>query len=246
MKSIAVIPSRYESSRFAGKPLANICGKPMIQHVYEAAMRAHVVDQVVVATDDARIVQTVEDFGGRVMLTDAGHRSGTDRTLEAARQLGLSQRDIVINVQGDQPLMDPRCLDQVAAPLLEEPDLGMSTLAFEIVDPEEYTGAKDVKVVLDRQSNALYFSRAPIPYDRDGSEGFKSYKHLGIYAYRFDFLGIFSSLPTGYLEDLEKLEQLRALEFGHPIRVVVTPFDSPEVDLPTDIARIEALIGSSP
>jgi 3-deoxy-manno-octulosonate cytidylyltransferase (CMP-KDO synthetase) len=245
MKTVAVIPSRYESSRFAGKPLADICGKPMIQHVFEAAMRAEVIDQVVVATDDARIVDAVKDFGGTVLLTDTRHRSGTDRTLEAARQLGLSQGDIVINVQGDQPLIDPRCLDQVAAPLLDEPELGMSTLAFEIVDPAEYTGAKDVKVVLDRQSNALYFSRAPIPHDRDGSNTFKSYKHLGIYAYRFDFLEIFSSLPTGHLENLEKLEQLRALEFGHPIRVVVTPFDSPEVDLPEDIDRIEALLGSS-
>jgi 3-deoxy-manno-octulosonate cytidylyltransferase (CMP-KDO synthetase) len=245
MKTVAVIPSRYESSRFAGKPLADICGKPMIQHVFEAAMRAEVIDQVVVATDDVRIVDAVKDFGGTVLLTDTRHRSGTDRTLEAARQLGLSQGDIVINVQGDQPLIDPRCLDQVAAPLLDEPELGMSTLAFEIVDPAEYTGAKDVKVVLDRQSNALYFSRAPIPHDRDGSNTFKSYKHLGIYAYRFDFLEIFSSLPTGHLENLEKLEQLRALEFGHPIRVVVTPFDSPEVDLPEDIDRIEALLGSS-
>ena len=242
MTSVAVIPSRYASSRFDGKPLAQICGKPMIQHVYESATRATAIDQVVVATDDARIYDAVQHFGGQAMMTSERHRSGTDRTLEAARQLALTDQDIVINVQGDQPLMDPRCLDQVTAPLIQDPDLEMSTLAFEILDPEEYTGTKDVKVVMDHAGDALYFSRAPIPHDRDGCETFRSFKHLGIYAYRYRFLEVFSELPTGYLEHLEKLEQLRALEFGHRIRVVVTSYDSPEVDLPADIQRIEQLL----
>lgn len=245
MASVAVIPSRYESSRFAGKPLADICGKPMIQHVYDAAIRSQSIDRVVVATDDRRIYDAVIDFGGQALMTSERHRSGTDRTLEAARHLKLSGQDIVINVQGDQPLMDPRCLDQVIAPLEQEPGLGMSTLAFPIVDPVEYTGPKDVKVVMNRKGDALYFSRAPIPHDRDGSDQFNSYKHLGIYAYRYHFLEVFSKLETGYLESLEKLEQLRALEHGHPIRVVITQYDSPEVDLPEDIHRIETLLTES-
>ena len=242
MKSIAVIPSRYESSRFSGKPLADICGKPMIQHVYEAAIRAQKIDQVVVATDDARILEAVHRFGGQALMTSQAHRSGTDRAAEAAQQLELSNQDVVINVQGDQPLMDPYCLDQVVAPLEQDATLEMSTLAFPIVDPSEYSNPKDVKVVLDHQHNALYFSRAPIPHDRDGTKELQSYKHLGIYAYRFEFLKFFSTLPTGTLEDLEKLEQLRALEYGHPIRVVITEYDSPEVDLPEDIQRIEKLL----
>jgi 3-deoxy-manno-octulosonate cytidylyltransferase (CMP-KDO synthetase) len=245
MTSVAVIPSRYESSRFAGKPLADICGKPMIQHVYEAVIRSKAIDYAVVATDDRRIYDAVIDFGGQALMTSERHRSGTDRTLEAARHLKLSGRDIVINVQGDQPMMDPRCLDQVIAPLEQAPGLEMSTLAFPIVDPVEYTGAKDVKIVMNQKGDALYFSRAPIPHDRDGSDEFKSYKHLGIYAYRYHFLEVFSKLETGYLENLEKLEQLRALEHGHTIRVVITPYDSPEVDLPEDIHRIETLLSDS-
>jgi 3-deoxy-manno-octulosonate cytidylyltransferase (CMP-KDO synthetase) len=242
MTSVAVIPSRYESSRFAGKPLADICGRPMIQHVYDAAIRSKAIDQVVVATDDRRIHDAVIDFGGAALMTSEKHRSGTDRTLEAARHLNLSDRDIVVNVQGDQPMIHPRCLGQVIAPLEQDPGLGMSTLAYLISDPAEYAGAKDVKVVMNREGDALYFSRAPIPHDRDGSERFKSYKHLGIYAYRYHFLEVFSKLRTGYLESLEKLEQLRALEYGYTIRVVVTPYDSPEVDLPEDIHRIETLL----
>ena len=242
MKSIAVIPARYESSRFSGKPLADIGGKPMIQHVYEAAIRAQKIDQVVVATDDGRILDAVHRFGGQALMTSQTHRSGTDRAAEAAQQLELSGQDVVINVQGDQPLMDPSCLDQVVAPLEQDATLEMSTLAFRIIDPLEYTNPKDVKVVLDHQHNALYFSRAPIPHDRDGSKELHSYKHLGIYAYRCEFLTTFSKLPIGPLEDLEKLEQLRALEYGHPIRVVITEYDSPEVDLPEDIQRIEKLL----
>jgi 3-deoxy-manno-octulosonate cytidylyltransferase (CMP-KDO synthetase) len=242
MQAIAIIPSRYGSTRFEGKPLALICGKPMIQHVYEAASRAAHVDGVVVATDDRRIYDAVESFGGRVAMTSDDLRSGTDRTAEAARQLGLTADDIVINVQGDQPLIDAHCLDEVVAPLMSDPALGMSTLAFRIVNPKEYTDPKDVKVVMDEQGDALYFSRAPIPCVRDEGEPFDSYKHLGVYAYRCSFLEIFLNLPMGRLEVIEKLEQLRALEYGHRVRVVVTAYDSPEVDLPADIIRIEKLL----
>jgi 3-deoxy-manno-octulosonate cytidylyltransferase (CMP-KDO synthetase) len=242
MKAIAIIPSRYGSTRFEGKPLASICGKAMIQHVYEAASRADHIDGVVVATDDQRIFDVVVNFGGRAIMTSGDHRSGTDRAAEAARHLELTPEDIVINVQGDQPLIDPRCLDEVVAPLIAEPALGMSTLAFRIVNPKEYTDPKDVKVVMDGQGDALYFSRAPIPCGRDKDEPFDSHKHLGVYAYRCSFLEIFRNLPMGRLEVIEKLEQLRALEYGHRVRVVVTAFDSPEVDLPADIVWIEQLM----
>jgi 3-deoxy-manno-octulosonate cytidylyltransferase (CMP-KDO synthetase) len=184
----------------------------------------------------------VKQFGGEAVMTSETLRSGTDRVAEAAERLGLEMDDIIVNVQGDQPLMDPRCLDDVVAPLTADSALGICTLAFRIVDPREYDDPKDVKVVMDHRGDALYFSRAPLPFARDDGETFDSYKHLGVYAYRRRFLEIFRNLPTGRLESIEKLEQLRALEFGHRINVVVTPYDSPEVDLPSDIRRIERLI----
>ncbi len=242
MKVVAIIPSRFGSTRFEGKPLALICGKAMIQHVYESACRAAHMDQVTVATDDNRICMAVEKFGGQAIMTSADQRSGTDRVAEAAQKLGLALEDIVINVQGDQPLLDPRCLDEVVSPLISDHELGMSTLAYCIVNPDEYTNPKDVKVVMDAQGNALYFSRACIPFGRDEGQRFDNYKHLGVYAYRRRYLEIFRNLPTGRLEAIEKLEQLRALEYGHRVRVVVTSYDSPEVDLPSDIPRIEELI----
>jgi 3-deoxy-manno-octulosonate cytidylyltransferase (CMP-KDO synthetase) len=242
MKSVVIIPCRYGSTRFEGKPLALICGKPMVQHVYEAASRADYVDRVVVATDDQRILSAVTRFGGQGVMTSAEQRSGTDRAAEAAGKIGLSPEDIIINVQGDQPLVDPRCLNAVAEPLVADEGLEMSTLAYRIVDPQEYTNPKDVKVVMDDKGRALYFSRACIPYARDEGEKFDTYKHLGIYAYRRRFLDFFSQWPTGYLERVEKLEQLRALEHGACIKVVVTPYDSPEVDLPSDVLRIEKLM----
>jgi 3-deoxy-manno-octulosonate cytidylyltransferase (CMP-KDO synthetase) len=181
----------------------------------------------------------VTRLGCRAVMTGEKNRSGTDRVAEAADQMGLQPDDIIINVQGDQPLIDPRCLDAVAAPLLKDPGESMSTLAFKIVNPEEITNPKDVKVVFDHQARALYFSRSPIPCARDAFEVFDTFKHLGVYAYTRRFLDIFRNLPEGNLERIEKLEQLRALEYGYTIRVVVTPYDSPEVDIPADIARIE-------
>lgn len=242
MRIVAIIPARYGSTRFEGKPLAPIAGKPMIQHVYESAARAQRVSEVVVATDDERIADAVGRFGGRVRMTSAENRSGTDRVAEVAEQMSLAADDIVINVQGDQPLVRSECFDAVVAPLLADAELGMSTLAFVIRDWQEYTNPKDCKVVMDRNHNALYFSRAAIPFDRDGLPDMQAFKHLGVYAYTRRFLDIFRELPTGRLEQLEKLEQLRALEYGHAIKVVVTPHDSPEVDLPEDIARIERML----
>lgn len=242
MKTVVIIPSRYGSTRFDGKPLARIDGRAMIERVYQNACAAKRVTDVVVATDDQRIVAAVENFGGRAVLTSADNRSGTDRVGEAAEKLGLAATDVVVNVQGDQPLIDPRCLDAVIEPLVSDPGLGMTTLAFAIVRKEEITDPKDVKVTFDRDGFALYFSRSTIPYDRDGDIAFETYKHLGVYAYTRRFLDLFRKLPEGMLERIEKLEQLRVLEHGHRIKVIITEYDSPEVDLPSDIPRIEQLL----
>jgi 3-deoxy-manno-octulosonate cytidylyltransferase (CMP-KDO synthetase) len=243
VKVVAVIPSRYDSSRFEGKPLARILDRPMIQWVYERSARADLgLSAVVVATDDIRIYEAVQAFGGQAMMTSAENRSGTDRVAEAAVKLGLSLDDIVINVQGDQPLLNPGCIRQLVEPFFSEPGVEMSTLAFCIQDKSEITNPKDVKVTFDSNGYALYFSRSPIPYGRDGALTFDVYKHLGFYAYRRRFLEMFRTLPEGRLEQIEKLEQLRALEFGYRIKVVVTPYDSPEVDLPEDIVRIEKIL----
>ncbi len=239
MKTIVIIPARYKSSRFEGKPLAVIGGKPMIRRVYERSAEAKNVSDVVVATDDQRIMDVVLGFGGRAVMTSDKNRSGTDRAGEAAGILGMAPEDIIINVQGDQPLVNPQCLDQLIKPFSTEKDVEMSTLAFKIRDPKEITNPKDVKLVFDRLGRALYFSRAPIPFGRDVGERFDTYKHLGVYAYTRRFLDKFRSLPEGTLERIEKLEQLRVLEHGYQIRVVVTEYDSPEVDLPDDILKIE-------
>lgn len=242
MKTVAVIPARYGSTRFKGKPLALIAGRSMIERVYCSVSQSRSVNEVIVATDDQRIVAAVERFGGKAAMTSDRHRSGTDRVNEVAEQLGLARDDILINVQGDQPLVQSACFDEVVRPLVEDPELGMSTLAIRISNEREYHDPKDCKVTLDQRGFALYFSRAPIPFVRDPGDPLICYKHLGIYAYRRSFLALFSQLDSGPLETTEKLEQLRALEHGHPIKVVLTRFDSPEVDLPRDIARIEKLL----
>ena len=242
MKIAAIIPSRYGSTRFVGKPLAPLLGKPMIQWTYEQARKAPRVTDVVVATDDERIMRAVKGFGGEAVMTSAENRSGTDRVAEAAEKMGLAGEDIVINVQGDQPALCPQSLDEVVAPFQKNPELGMSTLAYKIRNKNEITDPKDCKVIFDKNGYALYFSRSPIPCARDAATVFDTYKHLGVYAYTRHFLEVFRKLPTGTLEDIEKLEQIRALEHGHKIMTVVTDYDSPEVDLPGDIPRVEQYI----
>lgn len=244
MKIAAIIPSRYGSTRFDGKPLALILGKPMIQWTYEQARKAARVTDVVVATDDERIIRAVKGFGGEAVMTSAANRSGTDRVAEAAEKMGLADEDIVINVQGDQPALCPISLDEVVAPFQKNPELGMSTLAYKIRNINEITDPKDCKVTFDKNGYALYFSRSPIPCARNAGTVIDTYKHLGVYAYTRHFLEVFRKLPTGTLEDIEKLEQIRALEHGHKIMTVVTDYDSPEVDLPGDIPRIEKYIES--
>jgi len=236
---IAIIPSRYGSSRLQGKPLMPIAGRPMIQRVYEQAQKSAVVTDVWVATDDPRIVRAVASFGGNAVMTSDTCRSGTDRVAETAGILELAPDDIVINIQGDQPVFDPRCLDDLISPFDRDPEAAMTTLAFKIVDPREITDPKDVKVVFDRRGRALYFSRAQIPFPRDAGTDTDYFKHLGFYAFKKSFLDHFVTLPTSRCEGVEKLEQLRALEHGFPIQVTVTAFDSPEIDLPEDILRVE-------
>ena len=243
-KVIAIIPARYQSNRFEGKPLAEINGKPMIWHVVERAMQVEMLSMVVVATDDERIAGVVRSFGGRVVITSPEHVSGTDRLAEAVELLDIAEHDVVVNIQGDQPLFPPEVISQVARPLLDDPALHMSTLIYRIIRPEEITDPNHVKTVFDCHHNALYFSRSPIPFQRNPGEDNTPtyYKHLGFYGYRKGFLLTFVGLPEGEWERFEKLEQLRALEYGYTIRVVETEHDSIEVDTPADARRVEEIM----
>ena len=237
---VAIVPARYESNRFRGKPLATIAGKPMIQHVVERAHRVALLSRVIVATDDMRIANCVTSFGGEYVMTRNDHVSGSDRLAEAAELIGLGDDDIVVNIQGDQPLFPPQVVEQVARPMLDEPDLPMSTLIYQIIRPEEINDPNHVKTVFDHNHYALYFSRAPIPFQRNPNEAVTPtyYKHLGFYAYRKKFLTTFVRLPEGEWERHEKLEQLRALEYGYRIKVILTEHDSIEVDTPEDLLRV--------
>ena len=242
MDIVAIIPCRYGSKRFEGKPLIPILGKPMIQWVYERARKAEILSGVVVATDDDRILRCVEGFGGRVLMTARTHRSGSDRAAEAAGKLDLQDADIVLNIQGDQPALPPQSLFEVVSPLMEVSGLVMSTLIYKIRDPSEITDPNCVKCVFDKEGFALYFSRSPIPFNRDSLKQVDMFKHLGIYAFRKHFLDRFTSLPQGRLEAIEKLEQLRALEHGFRIKGVETAYDSKAVDTPSDIRKLEAVL----
>jgi 3-deoxy-manno-octulosonate cytidylyltransferase (CMP-KDO synthetase) len=242
MNIVCIIPSRYESSRFPGKPLADLCGKPMIQHVYERVLRCARVSQAAVATDDERIYRAVTGFGGQAIMTASVHRSGTDRIAEAVSHMDLHHDDIVVNIQGDQPLFEPAQIDEVVQPLLDDPAIPMSTLIYRIVRDEEILHPNAVKTVFDHDGFALYFSRATIPFVRDRGKRADYFKHHGIYAYRRHFLDTFVRLPEGVLERLESLEQLRALEFGHKIKVIVTVHDSVEVDTPQELERVKEIL----
>ena len=244
---VAIIPARYHSNRFEGKPLALINGKPMIQHVVERAQTVKMLSRVVVATDDQRIADCVADFGGEYVITRSDHVSGSDRLAEAAELLDITEHDIVVNIQGDQPLFNAEVIEQVAKPLLDDPSLPMATLIYKIIRPEEIDDPNHVKTVFDHENNALYFSRAPVPFQRNPEDDIAPtyYKHLGFYAYRKGFLLTFVALPEGEWERFEKLEQLRALEYGYRIKVILTKHDSIEVDTPEDLRRVEIFINST-
>ncbi|MEO0453789.1 MAG: 3-deoxy-manno-octulosonate cytidylyltransferase [Verrucomicrobiota bacterium] len=232
---VAVIPARFGSTRFPGKILAQIAGKPMIQHVWQRISEATTINQIIIATDDQRIEKAALDFGAQVVMTDPAAPSGTDRVAEAVGQISA---DWIINVQGDEPLIDPGVLDDFVRGLGDFP---MATLARQRFDQEGFQDPNQVKVVFNDQEGALYFSRAPVPCDRDGKGG-PWWHHLGIYAYRPEALMRLVALPPSSLEKLECLEQLRALENGIAIQVMPTTFESIGVDTPEDIARVEALL----
>ena len=243
LRVLAAIPARYTSTRFPGKALAQLAGRPLIEHVYRRAAAAPGVDRVVVATDDARIVQAVEAFGGEARLTRADHRSGSDRLAELVESI---ECDLVVNVQGDEPLLDSRALAQALAPFSTDAALQVSTLMTRIRDPETLFSLHAVKVRTDARGFAVSFTRAPdppLPGDAEVDLEVQPYfKHLGLYVYRRDVLLRFAQLPPTPREEREKLEQLRLLEHGIPIRVVETEYDSVGVDTPDDLARAEAAL----
>lgn len=241
MKVYVYIPARYASTRLPGKPLVDICGKTMIEHVYDRAKEAKHVEDVIIATDDDLIMEAVKAFGGKAVMTGE-HTSGTDRIAEAAKIEGGPDTDIIVNLQGDEPLIDPRAIEDVAGLLLEDETCNMATLATEIKTNEELNDPNIVKVVLDKDMHALYFSRSPIPHARDKKHEFTALKHLGIYAYRRDFLYEFSTLNETVLERTEKLEQLRVLENGFKIKVAVADILCEAVDTEEDLKRVKKMM----
>jgi 3-deoxy-manno-octulosonate cytidylyltransferase (CMP-KDO synthetase) len=233
---LGVIPARFASVRFPGKALATLAGKPIIQHVYERSVQARYLTDVIIATDDERIYDAGRSFGARVKMTRSDHASGTDRVAEAASS---DMASIVVNIQGDEPLIDPAAIDAAVLALIDNPDVPMATLKKRIENDDEIPNPNVVKVVTDREGNALYFSRWPLPFDR--GESAVRYKHIGLYVYRRDFLLGYSQLPVGPLEQAERLEQLRALENGYRIRVMETEYESLGVDTPEDLDTVARL-----
>jgi 3-deoxy-manno-octulosonate cytidylyltransferase (CMP-KDO synthetase) len=247
-KILAVIPARFASSRFPGKALARLDSRTMLEHVHERVCMARYPTSVLVATDDPRIEQEARRFGARVRITRDDHVSGTDRVAEVAS--AFPDFDLVVNIQGDEPLIDPAAIDSALMPLMEEPAIAMGTLKKRIEDASEVTNPNVVKVVTDRFQNAIYFSRSSIPFYRGGDanpspdggdDRAVHYKHIGLYVYRRDFLLRYSAMEVGPLERAERLEQLRALENGFKIRVVETDYESLGVDTPEDLVRVQSL-----
>jgi len=240
MKAIGVIPARWAATRFEGKVLANLLGKPVIQHVWENAKKAKTLDDLVIACDDERILKAVEKFGGKAVYTSPNQPSGTDRLAEVVNPIDVK---IAVNIQGDEPLVKPIMIDNLVIALQEEKDAQMATVMKRIDDDAELTNSNVVKVVVDRNGYALYFSRYAIPYNRTEETDPKKrpvyYKHIGLYAFTKDFLFTFKKLPPSLLENAEKLEQLRALEYGYRIKVIETKFDTVGVDRPEDLKRAE-------
>jgi len=248
VKTAILIPARYASTRLPGKPLLRETGKYLIQHVYEQACQARCASQVLVATDDPRIVAAVQHFGGQVVMTRRDHPSGTDRVAEAARSLDA---DLIINLQGDEPLIEPAALDLLASLLAHDTGADMATLAVPLTSADQWRNPNCVKVVCDAQGRALYFSRSPIPYVRDGQPDFQArparfLQHLGLYAYRRSFLAQLASLPPEPLEQLEQLEQLRVLGRGRPIQVGIVEHAGMGVDTYEDYQRFVAAYRSRP
>lgn len=241
MKVLGVIPARFQATRLPGKPLLMIADKPMIQWVYEGARSATLIDEVVVATDDRRIYEAVKNFGGQVEMTSAEHPTGTDRLAEVARRF---QTEIVVNIQGDEPLIAGEVIDTIIQPLIEEPNLPMSTAKVLLADQAQIGEPSVVKVVTDENGYALYFSRSPIPFPRN-SQTAVYWKHIGLYGYRREFLLKYVNLPRTGLELTESLEQLRVLSHGYRIKVIEVTKDSIGVDTPEDLERVRKIVGET-
>ncbi|MBR3880785.1 MAG: 3-deoxy-manno-octulosonate cytidylyltransferase [Mailhella sp.] len=240
MSIVAVIPSRFASTRLPGKPLVDICGKPMVQHVYERVRQVELFDEVLVATDDQRIFDVVESFGGKAVMTSVDCPSGTDRLIEVAE---AHPADIYVNIQGDEPLIEPEVVEKLARVMLEDGDLQMGTLCYPI-SAEQAQNPNIVKVVRTHNDNALYFSRSPIPFARSGGIEPEYFGHLGMYAYRREFLMAFGKLPYSKLENTEKLEQLRVLEAGITIRCLTVQAMAPGVDTPEDLEEVRRILSA--
>ena len=240
-KVVIVIPARYGSVRLPGKPLVSLAGKTMIERVYERAKQAKTAGRVIVATDDERIVKAVAEFGGEARMTRTDHRTGTERIAEVAAH---TEGEVFVNVQGDEPLLDPAAVDTAVNALLEEPASAISTVAVPIRTPGDIMDPNVVKTVLDFEENALYFSRAPIPWVRDSAAKIhpRHLKHLGLYVFQREALLEYPTLPQGELERIEQLEQLRWMENGWKIRVAEVEQDAVSVDVPEDVAKVESLL----
>jgi 3-deoxy-manno-octulosonate cytidylyltransferase (CMP-KDO synthetase) len=245
-KIVAVIPARYASTRFTGKPLVDLCGKPMVQHVYERTIKSKLVNHVLVATDDKRIEEVEKSFGGDVMMTPTNIKSGSDRIAFVANK--LDDASIIVNVQGDEPLIEPEMIDQAILPLMKEVKYNVSTLVKKISKAEELASPNIVKVVLDTDMCGIYFSRSPIPHLRDFPNihdwilHHTFYKHIGLYVYRKEFLKVYVSWKESVLEKAEKLEQLRIIENGEKIKVAITKFDSIPIDTPEDAELVRNIL----
>jgi 3-deoxy-manno-octulosonate cytidylyltransferase (CMP-KDO synthetase) len=256
MKISAVIPARYGSTRFEGKPLADILGKPMIQYVYERVQQSKLIDEVIIATDDQRISEAVKSFGGKAIMTSPTHSTGTDRVAEVAKRL---KSEIIVNIQGDEPLIKGNIIDKAIRPLLTDDALQMATLMTRIDEVRDWLNPHIVKVVVDQKNFALYFSRSPIPFPRDLNIGRleshpfgtnrplpkRVFKHIGVYVFRRKFLLHFSKMKPTPLEKLEKLEQLRALENGCPIKITLVDYEPICVDIPEDLQKVTAYLSQS-
>ncbi len=240
MKAAAIIPARYASTRFPGKPLVQIAGKPLVQWVYERVSKAKNINRIIVATDDQRIFRAVRSWGGEVVMTSSRHQTGSDRIAEVAKKL---KEEIIVNVQGDEPLIRPKLIDSLVDALKKNKTTPVVTTCCAIESKEELSSPNVVKVIFDLHGRALYFSRYCLPFVRDTNmDAVVHYKHMGIYAYQRDFLLKYIKLKPTRLESLEKLEQLRILEHGYSIQIVMTKFDSIGVDTPEDITRVEKLL----
>jgi len=237
MDVIGIIPARYSSTRFEGKVLADILGKPMLQHVWERAKQALLLEDLIIACDDERVEKAAKEFGAKVVFTSKGHASGTDRICEVINPIDVK---VVVNIQGDEPLIHPTMIDGVAGALLDDSSISMATVMKAIENPEVVNDPNVVKVVIDKDNFAVYFSRAAVPFHAKNSQIRLPiyFKHIGLYGYTKDFLFTYKNLPVSYLERVECLEQLRVLEEGFRIKVIETKYDTIGVDTPQDLAKV--------